>query len=208
MIKNKFKKQKGGYTIIETMITISLFTIIVMYGMGALLNANALHQKSQSMRSILDSLSFITEDISRNLRTGSGYHCLDYEEGSISEASIGALSVPKSCEGGGWAIIFEPPRGNPNDTQDQWVYYISNDGKIFKAAGAPYGTSDFVQLTPEGVVVDPVKSGFVVYGAEPPTQGDLQQPFVTIRFVGSITYKDIVSPFSIQTSASQRTVDI
>jgi hypothetical protein len=187
------------------MITISLFTIIVMSGMGALLNANALHQKSQSMRSIIDSLSFITEDISRNLRTGSGYHCLEAGD-AISPASINGLSVPKSCEDGGWAIIFEPPRGNPNNTQDQWVYYI-NDGKIFKAAGAPYGTSDFVQLTPEGVVVDPVKSGFVVYGAEPPP-GDLQQPFVTIRFVGSITYKDIVSPFSIQTSVSQRTVDI
>ncbi|MFZ3011459.1 MAG: hypothetical protein WA060_00440 [Minisyncoccia bacterium] len=204
---NRLQKQKGGYTIIETMITISLFTIIVMSGMGALLNANALHQKSQSMRSILDSLSFITEDISRNLRTGSRYHCLVGGE-VISPASIDGLSVPKSCGGGGWAIAFEPPRGDPGDTQDQWIYYISNDGKIFKAAGAPYGASDFVQLTPDGVVVDVAKSGFVVYGAEPPTTADRQQPFIIIRFVGSITYKNVVTPFSIQTSASQRTIDI
>src|ERR1035437_840256 len=66
----------GGFTIIETMIAVSLFIIIVMMGMGALLNANALHQKSQNMRSILDNLSFVMEDMSRNLRVGYSYDCI------------------------------------------------------------------------------------------------------------------------------------
>jgi Tfp pilus assembly protein PilW len=74
----QFKKnnKKRGYTIIETMISVSLFIIIVMAGMGALLNANLLHQKSQNMRSIMDNLSFIMEDMSRNLRTGHDYYCM------------------------------------------------------------------------------------------------------------------------------------
>ena len=66
-----------GYTIIETMISVSLFLVIVMAGMGALLNSNLLHQKSRDMRSIMDNLSFIMEDLSKNLRTGYNYHCVD-----------------------------------------------------------------------------------------------------------------------------------
>ena len=45
------------------MISISLFLVVVVFGMNALLNANVVHQKSQDMRSILDNLSFILEDM-------------------------------------------------------------------------------------------------------------------------------------------------
>ena len=41
MQKKKIKRE-SGYTIIETMIAVSLFIIIVVIGMGALLNANLL----------------------------------------------------------------------------------------------------------------------------------------------------------------------
>jgi len=204
----KVLSEAKGYTIIETMIAISLFTIIVISGMGALMSANAIHQKSQGMRSIMDNLSFITEDISRNLRTGSRYHCL--EIGESFPALANELSDPKSCEGGGWAIAFEPPLGNPGNPGDQWVYYISDDGKIFKAAGGPYEGENFVQLTPDEVVIDSGASGFTVIGAESPLVGaDRRQPFAIIRLVGTITYReDIATPFFIQTAVSQRQVDI
>ena len=204
----KYLKKESGYTIIEAMIAISLFTIIVISGMGALMSANAIHQKSQGMRSIMDNLSFITEDISRNLRTGSKYHCLETGD-TIDPLRANELSTPKSCSGGGWAIAFEPPRGT-SSLGDQWVYYISDDGKIFKAAGGPYEGENFVQLTPDEVVIDSKASGFTVMGAESPLVGaDRRQPFAIIRLVGTITYReDIVTPFSIQTAVSQRQVDI
>lgn len=37
--------------------------------------------------------------------------------------------------------------------------------------------------------------------------GDLDQPFVTIKLAGLITYKNISTPFFLQTSVSQRLVD-
>jgi hypothetical protein len=190
------------------MIAISLFTIIVMSGMGALMSANAIHKKSQGMRSIMDNLSFITEDMSRNLRTGSKYHCLETGE-TIDPLRANELSSPQSCVNGGWAIAFEPPKGT-SSFGDQWVYYISDDGKIFKAAGGPYEGENFVQLTPDEVVIDPDASSFTVIGAESPVlTTDRQQPFAIIRLVGTITYrKDIATPFFIQTAVSQRAVDI
>lgn len=195
MIKKDIKKQ-SGYTIIETMIAISLFIIIVMIGMEALLNANLLHQKSQSMRSITDSLSFVMEDISRNLRTGYNYRCLT---GADDFSNLGVKSG-QNC----WGIAFEHQDGNKNDPNDQWVYYIA-DGKIFKTIEGPV---NFIQLTPTEVEIDGINSFFSVFGAEPPP-GDLLQPFVTIKLSGKITLKNnVITPFSLQTSVSQRTIDI
>jgi len=53
---------KRGYTIIENDRYFSFYNYC-NDGMNALLNANVLHKKSQSMRSIMDNLSFIMEDM-------------------------------------------------------------------------------------------------------------------------------------------------
>ena len=196
-MQNKNNKQTG-YTIIETMISVSLFLIIIMVGMGALLNANLLHQKSRDMRSIMDNLSFIMEDISRNLRTGKDYQCiLNVRQIPVSDP------VPTSCADGE-GIYFQA-------TLSRWAYYIdTNPGdndklSIFKSVEEDGEIAKY-PLTPEEIDIDPV-SGFSVLGAEPPN-GDEQQPLVIIRLVGKITLKDVVTPFSLQTSVSQRLIDI
>ncbi len=201
--KNKNKNKKAGYTIIETMIAVSIFIIIIMIGMEALLNANLLHNKSQNMRSIMDNLSFVMEDMSRNLRTGYNYHCLILGQDSLPTST---MSNPKSCLSGGWGIAFESASGATDNNDDQWIYYINN-GKIFKSTQGPSDLFNFIQLTPDEVVIDPVNSDFSVLGAEPPPSNN-QQPFVTIRLVGKINFKGVETPFSLQTSVSQRAIDI
>ncbi|HEY4493887.1 MAG TPA: hypothetical protein VJB95_00435 [Candidatus Paceibacterota bacterium] len=194
--------KQDGYTILETMIAISLFLIIITAGMGALLNANLLHQKSQDMASLMDNLSFILEDMSRNLRTGYDYHCIN--DGNFA---MGTIVAPRSCASGG-AIAFEYAFGNNTVGTDQWVYKIeSNDGgATYNVLKSVDGAQSFVQLNPPEVAINSV-SGFSVLGAEAPG-GNLQQPFVIIKLVGTITYKNVTTPFSLQTSASQRTIDI
>lgn len=207
MIKKIEIHKNKGYTIIETMIAISLFLVIIMSGLGALLNANVLHKKSQDMRSIIDSLNFVMEDMSKNIRTGSSYHCFNLSD-TIPPSPVSTIASPKSCAGGdGWGIAFEYQYGSKISFSDQWVYYIDN-GKIFKNTGSPYIDSNFVQMTPSEVVIDPISS-FTVVGAEAPP-GDQQQPMVIIRLVGTITLasKNVTTPFALQTSISQRAVDI
>lgn len=206
-------KQNKGFTIIETMISVSLFIIITTLGMGTLLNAHVVYKKSQDMRSIIDSLNFVMEDMSRNIRTGYNYHCKIGGE-SLPILTDHFLSEPKSCVSG-WALAFEYAYGDntvndvpvpdPIDYDDQWVYYISPDGKIFKSTEGPYGIASFTQITPDEIYVNPAMSSFVVAGAE---SSDTVQPMVTIKLVGTITYRGIVSPFSLQTKVSQRILDI
>ena len=73
------------------------------------------------------------------------------------------------------------------------------NGKILKQTG-----SNTVQLTSgDEVDIDVANSGFSVIGAE---ADDNQQPLVTIRLNGKITYQGKSTPFSIQTSVSQRDI--
>ncbi len=199
-MQNQFLKTKGGYTIIETMIAISLFLIIIVIGMSALLNANLLHKKSQNMRSIMDNLSFVMEDMSRAFRTGYNYHCFVSGDAIPQEASD-VFITPRSCKGG-WGIALEASNGDSAINTDQWVYYIG-DGKLLKkSTGTSYAIADFVQLTPDEVYISPTSS-FSVLGAEK----DSQQPFVIIRLVGTITTNGVESPFSLETTVSQRLLD-
>ncbi len=200
MKNSKIKNLNTGYTIIETMISVSLFIIVMMAGMGALLNANLLHQKSQDMRSIMDNLSFIMEDMSRNLRTGYNYRCLTGED------TLSSVVSPLSCASG-WGIAFETADGSTSNANDQWVYYIDGNGKILKSVQGPYIASAFVQLTPNEVIIDQL-SAFSVLGAEG-IANNAEQPLVSIRLVGRIILRnDVITPFSLQTSVSQRLVDI
>lgn len=198
-MKNIFRKTnspRGGYTIIETMIAISLFLIIVTVGIGALLNANSLHKKSGDMRSIIDNLNFVMEDMSKNLRTGTNYHCIDANNPSLVD------TTPRSCQDGGGGISFKAfPSTN------QFVYYIgtyNGNSGIWRSVD---GAGTFVNLLAGDITIDSLSSGFFVLGAEPPPE-DLRQPFVTIKLVGTINYKDIITPFSLQTAVSQRQIDI
>ena len=172
------------------MIAVSLFLIVVTIGIGSLLNATSLNRKSQNTRSIMDNLSFIMEDISKNLRTGYNYHCSN---------SLSNLSTPLSCASGGGIISFKS-----SSDGGQWVYEILSDGTLQKSiSGGAAGT--FVTLTPPEIKISPTSS-FSVTGAE---AGDNLQPFVTIKLIGTITSENnVITPFSLQTSVSQRMIDI
>ena len=182
-----------GFTIIETMIAVSLFLVIVMIGMGALLNANLLHQKSQDMRSIFDNLSFVMEDMSRNLRTGYDYECLSTVPTSFGNPT---RKDGTDCLGIAFVSTADLPVSN-------WGYFRDTNpsGKvgILKVID---GSTPF-QITPDEVDIDPVSS-FSVVGA---LLGDSKQPFVTIKLVGTIDFKGVKTPFSLQTSVSQRLID-
>ncbi len=192
------KSRNAGYTIIETMISVSLFTVIVTIALGSLLNANLLHRKSQNMRSILDNLSFTMEDMSRNLRVGYNYYCIP---ASLVFPSSGSTLSGSNCPG----IAFVPVSGGSSE----WAYEIvtANGGSTYYIRRSTDGGATWVQLTPDEINVNSISS-FTIIGAEPPP-GNSRQPFVTIKLVGSITTSNGgTSPFSLQTSVSQRKIDI
>jgi hypothetical protein len=183
------------------MIAISIFLIIVTLGMGALLNVSSLHNKSKDMLSIMDSLSFTMDDMSRNLRTGNDYYCLS----SSSDKAAG--SIPDNTPTSGSTLSGQNCMGiafNNSEDGTQWMYetyFGAGVGYIEKSVNG----GAWVQMTPSEVVIS-TSSPFSVLGAEPPP--NTQQPFTTIHLTGTIIYKTTTTSFSLQTSVSQRQIDI
>ena len=58
-----FVKKEQGFTLIEIMVSISIFTILMVMGIAALLSANTAHRRAEGLRSAVDSLNFIMDDI-------------------------------------------------------------------------------------------------------------------------------------------------
>ncbi len=214
MLKTRtYKKRVGGYTIIETMVSVSVFLVVVVSGMGAFLNANLLHEKTQDMRSITDSLSFIMEDISRSLRTGFQYRCIATGN-PVTPINLPTVG-PQSCASG-YAIVFKP-EDYPANGSAQWAYKFEANAQsnglmaIWKTTNAQAASPTWVVLNPEEVIIDSFSGfpGFSVLGAESSSASpsNQQQPFVTIRISGRIILKNTSTPFSMQTSVSQRAID-
>ena len=191
------KKTISGFTLIEVMIVVTLFSIIMIIGTGAILNSNNVYRKTEHLRTIIDNLHFVMEDMSRSIRTGEAYHC---------DSTATPLIAPRSCSSSAGSFSFLAV------DDSQITYGIGPSGcgqncKIYKNI-QPAGGSQGPDLTMsvDGIEIDGTQSGFLVVGA---LADDDAQPRVLIRLSGKIINpKDgSAAPFDIQTSVSQRNID-
>lgn len=220
MFKN-FLQKNQGYTLIETVVAIAIFSIIILIGINALINANEAGRKGRDLRNVLDNFNFAVEDMSRNIRDGYNYRC--YDSGNPwtgSDAGDPILEDPRSCEFG-QAIIFENSTvGLPTTGADQWGYKLShidstlgcgNDGASvrYNLCKTTNGGVDWLQLNPPEIEIT-LADIFSILGAEtnsPPTN-DKQQPLVIMKLLGEIIYKNATTVLSLQTTVSQRYIEI
>ncbi len=194
MLKKNIKKNTG-FTLIEMMVSVSIFIILLTFGMSALLNAVNINKKSQGMRSIFDNLNFVMDEMSRNLRVGLNYYCSP----NIDDTGYTVTNyIPQRCDNGvlgsgGRLISFNAADNTPLNP-DQLTYIIDRSGAIKKKVNS----ESFISLTDPRITIDPYSSSFEVRMSE------IEQPFVIIRLNGIINYNNTKTPFNIQTSISQR----
>ncbi len=63
----------GGFTLIEMMVSISLFAVVISVALGSFLNMSEVQKKATSLRKINDNLNFAVETMMREIRTGKKY---------------------------------------------------------------------------------------------------------------------------------------
>src|SRR3989344_8196571 len=75
-IKNeKIKRLTKGFSLIEIMVSLSLFIVVIVISMGSILSVLDANRKSQSLRAVMDNLNFTLESMTRSIRFGQNYHC-------------------------------------------------------------------------------------------------------------------------------------
>jgi prepilin-type N-terminal cleavage/methylation domain-containing protein len=184
----------NGFTLIEIMVAIALFTVVMTISVGALLSLVNANKKAQALKSVMNNLNFALENMSRNMRTGTTYHC-----GTTVSVPSNASS-PNDCSNGGVLLALEGRFGNPNTPADQIIYrFIS--GRIEKSSN---GGATFIPITASEVSINDMK--FYVTGTTP---GDTIHPRIIMVIRGSAGNKaSTQTSFSIQTSVSQRLTDL
>lgn len=206
IFNNKITK---GFTLVEVMIAVGLFTVIMTIGIGAILGVNSTQRKTQSMRTIVDNLSFLMEDMARSIRLGDYFYC-DTSIAAPSEIQIANGGTQLTQDGDNCkSIVFEPYWNSlPGDSSNQVMYYIGEDnngnGAVFKKEYNMGWNDDLLAVTPSELKIDTNKSRFSVIGSNP---SDLTQPRVSIVLVGTVRLAGVETEFNLQTTVSQRFLD-
>jgi len=66
------KKTTTGFTLVELMVSVALFSIVVAISMTAILSVVDANKKAQSMKSVMNNLNFALETMTRSIKTGTG----------------------------------------------------------------------------------------------------------------------------------------
>lgn len=194
---------KKGFTLIELMVSITIFSIVMLISVGALLSIIDANRKAQSLKSVMNNLNFALESMSRNIRVGTNYHCKPYD-GIVPPSVPSNITSTSDCSGedGGVLFAFEGSNGDRSNPNDQIVYRLNgthlerstDSGATFTAVTAPE-----VQLS---------NFKFYVIGAAPLTAGNTIQPRVVMTIQGMAGVGVNQTEFNVQASVSQRLIDI
>lgn len=210
--KNSLRETKKGFTLIEVLVSVSLFTVVAITGITAVIVGKFSYEKNQAIKSTTDSLMFILDDISRTARLGALYKCVTIQGGE--EINLETIEEPfddSDCKGLAYEPFWNMTLGDPGD---QIVYVFAQEngiGALYTrsisdgALGGLLNISSFQRLTPNNLNVDVTKSGFDVIGA---TAGPTFQPRVIVRINGTITERDQTTQISLQTTVSQRAIRV
>jgi len=186
MINLKLKSQKG-FTLVEMLVAVGLFSVITSFALGAVLTIFDSSSRARSSKTLVDNLNLTMEDIARTVRFGSDYHC--------------TLELPltntRSCN-----------TGAPTDT----ALAVNFQGRtvVYKLEGTAIKISDnggstYRNLTDPNVIVEYLR--FYVLGTDKPP--DAAQPYVMVVIKGHMGNKPTTqSEFTIETLLTQRRLDI
>jgi len=181
------------------LVSVFLFSVVMAISLGTLivlLDANA---KAQGVQSVMSNLSFALDNMTRNIRTGRNYYCVNSPIINIFPAIVST----SDCDAGRF-ILFRDGRTG------YMVSFRWEDGIIQRSIKPASGTQGpWLDVTsPELYITtfDVKVSGSQQYTGG--TSGDAEQPNVSILIQGYIVSDDDTDvDFTLQTNVTQRTID-
>lgn len=196
-----------GFTLVELLVSLAIFSIVVVSSLGAMLSIADANRRVQKTRAVLDNLSLSMESMSRNLRLGSTYRC-EKIDGPTYTVPNSNLHVTRDCStlSGNWGnfVAFEDQFGNQTDNSDQAYYYLDEvSGRIMYKK---YNVATTTALTSDDLTIKSLR--FYVTGIT--GTGESVQPKIIIVVSGSTEVGKAQEPVEInlQTTVSQRPLNI
>lgn len=130
-----------GVLLLDTLVAITLFSVIIVIVVGALASLIDANQKTRAIRTVVDNGNAALESMGRAIRSGTDYHC----------GTAIPYDTKIECPDGGPSIFaFEGAGGDPEDPDDQIVFWQDGDRVVRSLASG----ADPQPITGEDVIVE------------------------------------------------------
>src|SRR6185369_2894245 len=93
----KNKGMKRGFTLIEMMVSLSVFSIVLLFSLSSIVSVLDANHKSQTLRTVMDNLNTTLDTMTRKIRFSTNYHC---------GTGPAAYSQPQDCTTGDSSFTF------------------------------------------------------------------------------------------------------
>ncbi|MEK7639118.1 MAG: type II secretion system protein [Patescibacteria group bacterium] len=213
--------QYTGFTLVEMIVSLGLFSVAVTISVGALLALIASNEQLQEEQIVLTNLSFALDSMTRELRTGTHYYCEVhpdsngntniFNDGNNMDTQLGTQT--QDCANGNTnpstnkvqGVSFIESGDSISGARSRVVYfYDQNQKKLFRRVSS----GDALSLVSSDI--DIREAEFFLTGSTPDTApgGDLIQPTITIYMVAAESSDPLAKTYTVETTITQRTLDI
>lgn len=171
-------RPQRGYTLLELIVTIGLFSMVMLVVTSAYLTLIAADRQARAVNSLVANLSFGVESMARNIRTGRTYAC-----------------TGSPCN----QFSFTDSQGQ------QITYRLKSDGSLGQCTNVSCtADSNAVALTDSRIVINTLR--FYLTGES--TADTLQPNVMVVIRGTLVPAPGKSTTFVIQTTATQRVIDI
>ena len=215
------KKSQSGFTLIEMIVSLAVFSVVVTISVGALLILIASNRQLQEEQSVLSNLAFAMDSMTRDIRTGSQYYCHSEGAGGSGDpiddmTTLLVNTEVKDCPAGKededhvyQGLAFNEGGESITGTTDSRIifYFDALENKIYRWINKDASSGDPESLVSDGIFI--INAEFFVTGSAP--LPDTTQAAVTIIIEASVDDPDLVPDtkrYFLQTTVVQRTLDI
>jgi prepilin-type N-terminal cleavage/methylation domain-containing protein len=197
-IMNNTHTSSKGFTLIEIMVSVAIFSIIITVGMGAVVSILNTYGISKKEKQVYESLNYSIESMTREIRLGKNFHANPNLNGS-SQGSLNDVAFSDDETSFGF---------DATDGRGYVIFYLDNGTLFARRSGATNTRLNGVQALTDPDQVEITRLRFTVIGTTPrsaPTP-NYQQPLVWLQIQAKVPGQDRLS--TIQTFISQRILDI
>ncbi len=202
----KTPRLHSGFTLIEMLVSVAIFSVVMVMALGALLSLSTADRKAQALKSSVDNLNFGLDSMSRTIRTGYGYNC-----GSANGGN---------CPTGSNTFVFTANNGtvtyyrleSPSTDSNAATVCGQTSPNIGCLARSTDGVNWLPITSPDVIIIDrsaatPSSYVFYVQGTARGT-ADNRQPYVIVTLTGYAQVSSSQqSAFHLQTTITQRSYD-
>ena len=202
MKKTSLVPTARGFTLIEMLVSIALFSIVMVMALGSLLALSVADRRAETLKSAVDNLTFALDSMSRTVRTGQYYDCGNQ-----------ANTNPTNCLTGDNYFTFLAANG----VQTYYRFDNAQDGSsLCGQTTLPYGCIErklgaggtWIPITAPDIVIQNTGYLFHVTGAPQGSADNYVQPKLTITVTAQVPITATqTSVIHMQTNATQRIYD-